>query len=93
MPDHERDLDIVLFGATSFVGALTAAQLAEHAPEDARIALAGRSRTKLETTRAEVGGRALDWELVVVDATDVAGLQSLAARTRVLASAVGPYAA
>ena len=93
MPDHERNLDIVLFGATGFVGALTAAHLAEHAPEDARIALAGRSRTKLETTRAEVGGRALDWELVVVDATDVAGLQSLAARTTVLVSTVGPYAA
>ncbi len=72
---------------------LTAAQLAEHAPEDARIALAGRSRAKLETARAEVGGRALDWPLVVVDATDVAGPAALAARTTVLASTVGPYAA
>ena len=93
MPDRVRDLDIVLFGASGFVGVLTAAHLAEHAPEGARIALAGRSQSRLETARAEVGGRALDWPLVVVDATDRTGLRELAARTRVLASTVGPYAA
>ncbi len=93
MPDRERDLDIVLFGATGFVGALTAAHLAEHAPEGARIALAGRSRPSSRPTRAEIGGRALDWQLVVVDATDATGLRALAARTTVLASTVGPYAA
>ena len=93
MPDRVRDLDIVLFGASGFVGALTAAHLAQQAPEGARIALAGRSQSRLETARAEVGGRALDWPLVVVDATDRTALQDLAARTRVLASTVGPYAA
>jgi short subunit dehydrogenase-like uncharacterized protein len=93
MPDRQRDLDIVLFGATGFVGALTAAHLAEHAPPNARIALAGRSRARLETTRAEIAGRALDWELVEVNATDAAGLRTLAARATVLVSTVGPYAA
>src|SRR4051794_18940574 len=93
MPDRQRDLDIVLFGATGFVGVLTAAHLAEQAPDGARIALAGRSGTKLQRTRDEIGGRALDWELVEVDATDAAGLRALAARTTVLASTVGPYAA
>ncbi|TQM58315.1 saccharopine dehydrogenase family protein [Humibacillus xanthopallidus] len=93
MPDRQRDLDIVLFGATGFVGVLTAAHLAEHAPEEARVALAGRSRAKLESTRAEIGGRALDWELVEVDATDAVRLRAVAARTMVLASTVGPYAA
>jgi short subunit dehydrogenase-like uncharacterized protein len=93
MPDPERDLDIVLFGATGFVGALTAAHLAEQAPEGARIALAGRSRSKLEATRAQIGGRALDHELLVVDAADAPGLRAVAARTAVLVSTVGPYAA
>jgi len=93
MPDRQRDLDIVLFGATGFVGVLTAAHLAEQAPDDARIALAGRSRTKLQRTRDEIGGRALDWELVEVDATDAVGLRAVAARTTVLVSTVGPYAA
>jgi hypothetical protein len=38
---------IVLFGATGFVGALTAEYLAQHAPEGVKIALAGRSEEKL----------------------------------------------
>src|SRR3954469_17764940 len=89
----ERELDIVLYGATGFVGALTAAHLARHAPSQLRIALAGRSRPKLEALRVELGRAAASWELVTVDATDAAGLRALAVRTRVLATTVGPYAA
>src|SRR6478736_2542407 len=90
MPD--RELDIVLYGATGFVGALTAAHLAQHAGPGVRIALAGRSRSKLEALRIELGPAASSWELVAVDATDAPGLCGLAARTRVLATTVGPYA-
>ena len=32
-----RDLDVVLFGATGFTGALTAEYLAHHAPADSRL--------------------------------------------------------
>ncbi|WP_330473070.1 saccharopine dehydrogenase family protein [Terrabacter sp. C0L_2] len=90
MPD--RELDIVLYGATGFVGALTAAHLARNAGSDVRIALAGRSRPKLEALRVELGAEASSWELVAVDATDAPGLRALAARTRVLVTTVGPYA-
>ncbi|MEW1953768.1 saccharopine dehydrogenase NADP-binding domain-containing protein [Terrabacter sp. NPDC080008] len=89
----ERDLDIVLYGATGFVGALTALHLARNAGPDVRIALAGRSRARLEALRIELGPGASRWELVTVDASDAAGLRALAARTRVLATTVGPYAA
>jgi short subunit dehydrogenase-like uncharacterized protein len=88
----ERELDIVLYGATGFVGALTAAHLAVHAGPDVRIALAGRSRPKLEALRIELGRDAAAWELVAVDATDAPALRALAGRTRVLATTVGPYA-
>ncbi|WP_034801825.1 saccharopine dehydrogenase family protein [Intrasporangium oryzae] len=87
-----RDLDIVLFGATGFVGALTAAHLAEQVGAGVRIALAGRSRSKLEALRTELGAPARAWELVEVDARDASGLRALARRTTVLASTVGPYA-
>src|SRR6478752_1670746 len=90
MPD--RELDIVLYGATGFVGALTAAHLSAHAGPDVRIALAGRSRPKLEALRVELGRAAASWELVAVDATDAPALRALAGRTRVLATTVGPYA-
>ena len=42
--DDHRAFDVVVYGATGFVGALPAAHLAEHAPPGTRIALAGRSR-------------------------------------------------
>ena len=42
MSASDRDHDIVLYGATGFVGKLTALYLAS-AAGDARIALAGRS--------------------------------------------------
>lgn len=87
-----RELDLVLYGATGFVGVLTAAHLAEHAEAGTRIALAGRSRTRLEALRSELGPRAAAWPLVTVEASDHVGLRELAERTTVIASTVGPYA-
>ncbi len=46
------DLDLVLFGATGFTGALTAAYLAENAPTGLRWAAAGRNPEKLAAVRA-----------------------------------------
>ena len=46
------DLDLVVFGATGYVGALVAEHLAQAAPEGVRIGLAGRSEDKLEKVRA-----------------------------------------
>jgi short subunit dehydrogenase-like uncharacterized protein len=89
--DPTREHDIVLHGATGFVGALVAAYLAEAAPADVRIALSGRSRDKLERTRAELPSAAQGWELVVADAADPTALAALAASTRVVVSTVGPY--
>ena len=87
-----REYDIVLFGASGFVGALTAAHLASAAPPQTRIALAGRSLPRLEAARRDLPAAALDWPLVQVDAHDSADLRALAARTAVLATTVGPYA-
>ena len=46
-----RTYDVVLFGATGFVGTLTAAYLADHAPADLRWAIAGRDEMKLRRLR------------------------------------------
>ena len=88
----EREFDLVLVGATGFVGRLTAAHLAEHAPSAVRIALAGRSQERLEEVRSSLPRRAQEWPLVVVDTTDAAAVADLAARTRVVVTTVGPYA-
>jgi short subunit dehydrogenase-like uncharacterized protein len=88
----ERTYDLVVFGATGFVGRLLAGYLAEHAPSGTRIALAGRSRTRSEEVRAGLPPAARDWEIVEADTGDPASLAALAASTRVLATTVGPYA-
>ncbi|MGR4848222.1 saccharopine dehydrogenase family protein [Streptomyces sp. LARHCF252] len=86
----DRPYDIVLFGATSFAGALTAEYLAAHAPDGLRWAIAGRSAQKLERLRerlpddAEVG-------VLRADVSDPASLRSLAEQARVVATTVGPY--
>jgi short subunit dehydrogenase-like uncharacterized protein len=86
--DSTRDHDIVVYGATGFVGLLTAGYLAERAPPDVRIALGGRSQPKLEGTRTALG---VDWPLVIADSQDRNAVAALAESTRVVATTVGPY--
>src|SRR5918994_189533 len=88
----DRELDAVLYGATGFVGKYTAEYLVRSAPEEARIGLAGRSQAKLGRLRAGLGERAADWPLIVADSQDAAALLTMAQRTKVIATTVGPYA-
>ena len=90
MTAAERDFDIVVYGATGFVGKLTAEYLAT-AGGRARIALAGRSPAKLEAVRAGLGEAARDWPILTVDASDPATIDAMAKRTRVVVTTVGPY--
>lgn len=91
----QRPYDVVLFGATGFVGELTAEYLLAHAPRGCRWALAGRSRAKLERLRdrlAEIDpARAAEVALVTADAGDPAAMRALAESAHVVASTVGPY--
>ncbi len=97
MPDNAdstRDLDLILFGATGFTGGLTAEYLAEHGPVGLRWALAGRNLSKLEKVRADldtIKPGSMDLELIVVDAADEEALAETVARTKVVATTVGPY--
>jgi len=87
----DRELDVVLFGATSFVGRLCAEYLVRAAPPEARIGLAGRSHERLRELQASLGGRAADWPLLIADTTDPHSVNELARTARVLATTVGPY--
>jgi len=89
--DRERQYDVVLFGATGFVGRLVARYLAIHAPAGTRIALAGRNLERLRALRRTLEPAA-EWATIVVDAFDVSGLRNLACSARTVATAVGPYA-
>jgi short subunit dehydrogenase-like uncharacterized protein len=87
----DRELDVVLFGATSFVGRLCAEYLSRAAPPEARIGLAGRSHERLRELQSSLGGRAGEWPLLVADTTDPRSLSELARTARAVATAVGPY--
>jgi len=87
-----REFDIVVYGATGFVGVLLAEYLAEHAPESARIALAGRNEQKLQQVRATLPGAAAHWPLIVADANSPSELTAMVQRTTAVATTVGPYA-
>lgn len=92
MPATDRPYDVVVYGATGFVGKLLAGYLAEHASPEVRIALAGRSRERLQKVRDALPEGARGWAVLTADSSDRAALDALAGQTRVLATTVGPYA-
>ena len=85
----DRELDVVVFGATGFVGRLVAERLAARELGAVRVGLAGRSADRLAAVRAELG---VDWPIQVVDAQDESSVMALARSARVVATTVGPYA-
>ncbi|MFF3503884.1 saccharopine dehydrogenase family protein [Streptomyces sp. NPDC003247] len=86
----DRPYDIVLFGATGFVGTLTAEYLAAHAPADLRWAIAGRDDTRLRRLRDALPADARP-AVLRADVSDPASLRALAEHARVVATTVGPY--
>jgi short subunit dehydrogenase-like uncharacterized protein len=86
-----RRLDIIVFGATSFVGQILCRHLVSRHGTDGplRWAIAGRSETKLQQVAILTGANV---ERIVADANDTTALRSLAQQSRVVVSTVGPYA-
>ncbi len=91
--------DVVVFGATSFVGQILCryllAEFGTSSKPGARQlnwAVAGRSRAKLDELINSLGADAKNIPLIVADAADENALTTLCAQTRVVISTVGPYA-
>lgn len=92
--ENDRDFDVIVQGATGFTGTLVAEYMLRKygVGGTVRWALAGRSSKKLEAVRDSLGAEAADLELILADSFDTDALQTLATRTRVVLSTVGPYA-
>ena len=86
--------DIVVFGATSFVGQILTSYLLESygIGKDVRWAIAGRSESKLATLKQGLGPSASELPVIVADAADESALKTMCDQTRVVISTVGPYA-
>ena len=90
---NSKQFDIVVFGASSFVGQILCRYLHQHLTGTATAwAMAGRSENKLKHCRAELGDEAGSIEIIVADADDEAALARLCQQTRVVVSTVGPNA-
>jgi len=85
------DLDLVLYGASGFTGRLVAQYLADHAPDDLSVGLAGRSTDRVTAVRDGIGERAAAWTVLPADSADRASLDAMAQRARVVVTTVGPY--
>jgi short subunit dehydrogenase-like uncharacterized protein len=88
---HDRDYDLVVYGATSFVGQIVCRYLVgRHGVDgDLKWAIAGRSADKLASVAAATGAAV---PRIVADAGDRRALDELAESTAVVMSTVGPYA-
>lgn len=88
---RSRDYDVVLYGASGFVGRQTVRYFAS-GDHGLRWALAGRNADRLEAVKRDAGSGARDAGVVVAAADDGAALDALAAGARVVLSTAGPYA-
>jgi short subunit dehydrogenase-like uncharacterized protein len=87
----ERDLDILVYGATGFVGRQCVRYLAAApAARGLRLGLGGRDRAKLESVRELEGAGGA--EIVVADSGDQAACDAAARRSRVVLATAGPFA-
>ncbi|MFD1787953.1 saccharopine dehydrogenase family protein [Sphingomonas floccifaciens] len=82
-----RDFDIIVYGATGFTGKLVAEYLGSR-DHGVRWAMAGRSLTKLEAVRDDLG---LDVPLITANADDPASLRAMCDQAMVVLTTVGPY--
>ena len=89
-----KKFDIIIFGATSFVGQIMTKYFAENMKDFSPIswAIAGRSQEKLDTLRSSLGEAFQNLPMIVCDAFDPIKLDELTKSSRVVASTVGPYA-
>jgi short subunit dehydrogenase-like uncharacterized protein len=102
----ETPFDIVLFGATSFVGKILTRRMAERHgfgngkgdqgdggdEQPVRWAIAGRSKAKLDRLKDDLGPAAVNLPMVIADAGDEDSLNAMCEQARVVVSTVGPYA-
>ncbi|KAF2225126.1 Saccharopine dehydrogenase-domain-containing protein [Elsinoe ampelina] len=94
MSQGQRQYDLVVFGATGFTGKYTAEHVATDLPTDVKWAIAGRSTSKLQALVDELKQLNPDRPSPAIEecSLDKQQLDTLAKKTRVLLTTVGPYA-
>ena len=81
----QRDLDVILYGASGFTGRQTVRYFTANAPPGLRWAIAGRNRAKLEQLHPGITA-------IEADSANQTLIDAMVARTRVMLSTAGPFA-
>jgi len=86
--------DVIVFGATSFVGQILVKYLGNkfNSPDQETLnwAIAGRSQSKLDSVKDRAGQSQIT--TIIADAQDEAAIKAMCAQAKVIISTVGPYA-
>ena len=89
---NEKKYDIVVYGATSFVGQIISHYMVkQYGCDNLRWAIAGRSMAKLMDLKQSLGSSAENLAVLTADANDLEALTTLCHSTQVILSTVGPY--
>ena len=93
--DENRPYAVVLYGATSFVGQITAHYLTEFLSNtkdkdgaDVTWAIAGRDEAKLNELQSKLGSTV---DIILANSDDADSLDEMTKQTQVIISTVGPY--
>lgn len=93
--DGKRPYVVVLYGATSFVGQITAHYLTEFLSNtkdkegsDVTWAIAGRDEAKLNELQSKLGSTV---DIILANSDDADSLDEMTKQTQVIISTVGPY--
>lgn len=93
--DEKRPYAVVLYGATSFVGQITAHYLTEFLSNnkdkggaDVTWAIAGRDEEKLNELQSKLGSTV---DIIIANSDDTDSLDEMTKQTQVIISTVGPY--
>lgn len=87
----QKQYDLILYGATSFVGQIMVQYMRDaFADGSVKWAAAARSKSKLKSVMEEAG--LADIDILIADAHDADALGALCAQSQVIVSTVGPYA-
>ncbi|RZM82473.1 saccharopine dehydrogenase family protein [Leptolyngbya iicbica] len=90
---NNRLFDVVVFGATGFVGQLVCQSFVQQSQrETVKWAIVGRNASKLKALADRLSPEAEAPTQIVADADDDAALRAMCLQTRVVLSTVGPYA-